>query len=583
MSRSGCLQTGHRLAFLSLLLVALALTRGGRSPVVHAQQRLQLWFYAQTNLQASGEVARINGLIDRAAAAGYTGLVLADTKLELPASLNGTFYNLFLQQVLAHAKQKGVAIVPQILSFGHSNSIIDFDKNLAEPQPIVGTPLTVASDGRTLLVSSTVSGPSDGGFEAHNGNVFTQWAYQDPTSRIVADTTTVHGGRTSMRIDGGSGAARISSRQVAVQAWRQYHVRFWARTRSLSGRLDLRVMDATSRQDRHYYPSEGVEYQPTQTWTQYDFVFNSADSNAVVFWMGFWAGQGPTSSSGSLWLDDVSVDETALVNLVRRDGAPLRIHDASGNEYLEGRDVDPVSDPDSIAYGSFTDWHTPPAITIPTGSRLAPGRRVLMDWYGVTPISGRQTGACLTAAGVQAYMTSSIQALSVRVPEGTGFVMNYDELRHVNTCASCAARGLTAGQLLAWHVAQGVATVRSVRPGAPLYVWNDMFDPYQNAVDNYYFAGGTLADSRAGLPTDVVVMNWNLNHLSQSLGYFADLGYTQFITGYYDSQDGAASATRELAAAKGIAGLQGMMYTTWVADYSQLENYATTARALSGR
>ncbi len=542
-----------------------------------AQQRLQLWVFVQTNLQASGEVTRVNGLVDRAATAGYTGLMLYDTKLELPPALNGTYYNPFLQQVLSHAAQKGVTVVPTIFSFGYSNAILALDKNLAEPQPVKGTPLTVAPGGRALLVNSTVSGPIDGGFETHSGNVFTLWAFQDPTSRLVADSAAAHSGKTSLRIDGGSGNARISSRTIAVQPWRQYHVRFWARTNSLSGHPNVHVMDATSRLDRHFYKAEAFPYQPTQGWTQYDFVFNSASSSALVFWIGFW-----NTSTGSLWLDDVSIEETALVNLVRRSGAPLRLYDSAGNVYVEGRDVDPIADSGGGVNGAFTEWHTPPVVSIPAGSRLTPGRQVLMDSYAVTPISGAQVGACLTDAGIQAYMTSSIQALSARVPAGTGFMMNYDELRHMNTCASCASRGLTAGQLLAWHVAQAVATVRSVRPGAPVYVWNDMFDPYHNAVDNYYYVNGTIDGSRVGLPSDVVVMNWNLNNLSRSLGYFAGLGYKQFIAGYFDSGDGAASATRELSAARDIAGIQGLMYVTWSPDYSQLEKYAQGARTVFG-
>ena len=84
-------------------------------------------------------------------------------------------------------------------------------------------------------------------------------------------------------------------------------------------------------------------------------------------------------------------------------------------------------------------------------------------------------------------------------------------------------------------------------------------------------------------------MNWNLGNLTKSLTFFSgtDTSVTpaqphamqQIIAGYYDSGDGTTSATQEVQAAMGIKGLVGLMYTSWVDDYSQLGEYATAAKA----
>ena len=84
-------------------------------------------------------------------------------------------------------------------------------------------------------------------------------------------------------------------------------------------------------------------------------------------------------------------------------------------------------------------------------------------------------------------------------------------------------------------------------------------------------------------------MNWGLGSLTKSLKFFSgtDTSVTpaqphamqQIIAGYYDSGDGAKSATQEVQAAMGIKGLVGLMYTSWVDDYSQLGAYATAAKA----
>jgi len=41
-----------------------------------------------------------------------------------------------------------------------------------------------------------------------------------------------------------------------------------------------------------------------------------------------------------------------------------------------------------------------------------------------------------------------------------------------------------------------------------VYIWNDMFDPNQNAHANYYLVPTTIANSWAGVPCGVNVMNW---------------------------------------------------------------------------
>jgi hypothetical protein len=51
------------------------------------------------------------------------------------------------------------------------------------------------------------------------------------------------------------------------------------------------------------------------------------------------------------------------------------------------------------------------------------------------------------------------------------------------------------------------------------------------------------------------------------------------IAGYYDSGNGGASASNILSQLTGVPGVQGLMYTTWVDDYSQIAQFASAARA----
>ena len=143
-------------------------------------------------------------------------------------------------------------------------------------------------------------------------------------------------------------------------------------------------------------------------------------------------------------------------------------------------------------------------------------------------------------------------------------------------------RKLTAGGVLADHVRRCVKLIHEVAPDAEVIDWNDMFDPYHNAVDKYYLVGGTLAKSWVGLDKSVIVANWNSGKAADSLKFFADRGNRQVIAGYYDTDDVKAEVGRWAEAAHGVTGVRGYMYTTWRNDYKDLEKYAEAVRQATG-
>ncbi|HEY1214606.1 MAG TPA: malectin domain-containing carbohydrate-binding protein, partial [Bryobacteraceae bacterium] len=55
--------------------------------------------------------------------------------------------------------------------------------------------------------------------------------------------------------------------------------------------------------------------------------------------------------------------------------------------------------------------------------------------------------------------------------------------------------------------------------------------------------------------------------------------HQQMIAGYYDQGNGYWSAQYELSQASGIPGVTGLMYTTWMDDYSQMAQFAAAAKA----
>ena len=104
-----------------------------------------------------------------------------------------------------------------------------------------------------------------------------------------------------------------------------------------------------------------------------------------------------------------------------------------------------------------------------------------------------------------------------------------------------------------------------------------MFDPGQNAIRDYFLVRGDLAGSWEGLGGPVGVVNWNAPGARASLEFFAGHGHRQVIAGYYDGPPGAIRDWLE--AARGVRGIEAILYTTWENRYGDLEAFAQACRA----
>ena len=154
------------------------------------------------------------------------------------------------------------------------------------------------------------------------------------------------------------------------------------------------------------------------------------------------------------------------------------------------------------------------------------------------------------------------------------YFFSQDEIRVANWSQQDEKANLTAGELLAQNVRHCTEIVRKINPRARLCIWSDMFDPHHNAVDNFYLVNGNLAGSWEGLPKEMTVMNWNSGKAKESLPFFASRGHSQVLAGYYDSDP--KNIIRWLEAGKGQK-VEGVMYTTWQSNFSDLEKFAKAA------
>jgi hypothetical protein len=556
-----------RYVFAFLCLAAMAAAQGSKP---------ELWYWQLAYPTTQDGVTSIESQIDQAASYGYTGVAFWSSSFTFMASPVYPAPNVaYMQQVMAYAQSKGLKTMAHVAPYGYSDDALVNNPNWAEGQHVTGSQFTVNASKTALLPVNSFSGLVNPGFESGN----TAWfGYNDPNMGI--DNTVFHTGAASGYVTRPVGNSRFAQ-SLHLTPWRQYHASVWVKTAGFQGYSQVEIWDAAT---NLLLQNVVIRMQPTQDWTKVEFAFNSRGSSQPLMLFGVWGG-----GSGTIWFDDVLVEETALVYLLRRPGTPLNVYNPAnpGIPYAEGSDFNPIADP-SISSGALYPWkdlyHTPVTVTLPSTTSLQPGQTVAMDYYAVQPVSaGGDVGLCLTEAGAQGWFRQNTQAVVANVPAGTGYLLSYDEMRHMNSCAACKARNLTPGQLLASHASSTATMMRSLAPSAPLYIWSDMFDPYHNAVDNYYFVEGDISGSWRGVDSDITIMNWNLGNLKNSLTWFSGLNpqqtisHHQIIAGYYDTGDGAGAATQELQQAAGIPGINGLMYTTWATDYSQLQAFATAA------
>jgi len=560
----------NRTIILCLLLTPLLV------PAAPAQSSAPvLWYWQSAYPESLADVNAIEAQIGQAASYGYTGVAFWSSAFTFTGSTVHPANNLaYMQQLIVYAQSLGMQTMASSSPYGYSDDALINNPNWAEGEHITGSRFTVNASKTALVPLNSFGGLVNPGFESG----LTGWfGFDDPDMGI--DTSVAHSGAASGYVTNAVGDARFEQ-TINLTPWRQYHGRIWIKTSNFSGFAQIEVWDPATNTALFNTP---IQQQSTQDWTELDFTFNSRGISQPLFLFGVWGG-----SSGTIWFDDVFLEETSLVYVLRRSGTPLTAYNPANPSmvYQEGSDFNPIADPQLSSGGGFSGfYHTPATVTLPSTTTLQPGQTVAIDYYAVQPVTAAgDVGMCLTEPGAQNWLAQNARALVSSLPAGMSYLLSYDEMRHMDSCSLCKAANPTPGQLLAQHVTNTYNLYHSLAPSAAFYIWGDMFDPYQNAVNNYYFVEGNIAGSWSGVPSNVTIMNWNLGNLANSLTWFSGLNsqqpthFKQVIAGYYDSGAGAAAATRELEQAAGIPGVTGLMYVSWTSDYSQLQAFAAAAK-----
>jgi hypothetical protein len=516
-------------------------------------------------------------LLERAGQAGYTHALLADgwlLQLDDPSEA----YLEHLGAVQAAADAAGIELVPAVMPIGYSGSIISRNRNLDEGMPVRGARLVVEAGQARLEPDPPLAVP-DPGFETAESHDFVEWGWQDQPGVIsFRDPDVFHSGSSSLRMtdigvhDPQHGHGRINA-TITVSPFRQYHASVWVKTEDFDTDCMTRLFIATP-EVRPLSFGE-LDLEPTQDWTRYDLVFNSLWSDEILVYLGVWGG-----GEGTIWWDDLVIEEIGLVNVLRRPGTPLVVRGPDGTEYEEGRDYEPIGGMHEGPARWYPWTETFPEaqpLVLTDTTRISDGEDLRVDFYHAAHVLGDQTMCCLSEPEVYEILRSQVAGVREHMEPSTWF-MNHDEIRVANWCEACQSREMAPGELLADNVRRCQEMIREASPGARIVVWSDMFDPGHNAHDDYYAVNGTWAGSWEGLLPSTDIANWYHGGGVDTMRWFEERGHRQVLCGYYDNPEFYTDEWLGAARDENIDGVIGAMYTTWQPGYDLIEEWADTVR-----
>ncbi|HWE01091.1 MAG TPA: hypothetical protein VG326_01685 [Tepidisphaeraceae bacterium] len=504
-------------------------------PNAGADVKPQLWLYYPINLLVNANLDKAEKIWTRAAAAGYTHVLIADSKFSRLALLPPSYFK-NCERAKKIAADLKLQIVPALFSIGYSNDLLSQDPNLAEGVPVKDQ-LFVVHDGNAELIADPAVR-------------FDKMAFHDPIVTIDGHIATVKAGK---------GPARFVYK-LTVPEFRCYHISVKIKTDALNGRPEIAVLSG----------GVGLQYEflhaKAGEWTQCDVVFDSLNHKDVNVYFGLWS-----NVTASFQWKDWSIDEVGLVNVLRRPGAPCVVKDEKTGKVLkEGSDYKPIADPHmgNVPYaGEYQAYHAPPVIH----THLPDGQRLRVSWYYPPIIYDGQVAACISEPKTMMLLADQAKGMKT-IWDAPLYMMSHDEFRVFGWDESCEEKKQTPGQMLAENVRQCTKMLQPARSA----VWNDMFDPLHNAVKGpYYLVNGPWLESWEGLSKEVLVVNWNHGKRDESLKFFAERGNKQLIAGYYDND--LSQFQEWIDSARKVAGVEGYMYTTWRGDYSMLEKFAKMA------
>ncbi len=517
------------------------------------------WVYVSRSLRSDKDVADVKGIAETASGHGLNGMVLSAGLDRLDKQPGDYFAR--LEQVKRICKDNKIEIIPIIFSAGYGGSVLSYDRNLAAGIPVKDAVFLVEG-ARAHLVREESTNIENGGFEEYKGDRMAGYRFHDRPGEVsFVDKQVFHGGKASLRFENFGkyehGHARVMQ-EIKVRPHRCYRITCYVKTDSLEpdGSFRIQVLTAGGRSLAPWDP----RVPGTSDWRKVVMGFNSLEYDMVRIYLGAWGGK-----SGRFWVDDLSIEEVGLLNVLRREGTPVTVKsEENGAIYEEGRDFAAISDPRL----NFRFDHDGPSMKILPGGRIKDGERLKVSYYHGMGVNRGQVTVCMSEPKVYEIWGRQAELIQRHLAPKK-WLLSMDEVRAGGGCEACKGRGMTMGQILGDSLTRQVRLIRNVNPKAEVLTWSDMLDPNHNAHGDYYLVDGDFTGSWKYVPKDLVIFCWYYNKRNESLKFFSGLGFATVAGAYYDG-DTLENPKGWLETLERTPGARGIMYTTWKNKYELL-------------
>jgi hypothetical protein len=501
------------------------------------------------NLGKDSDVAEITQILDTGAQHGLNGAMVSFGLDSLCKRKPDYFKRLdAVKQACARHKME---LIPAVFGVGYGGTALAHDRNLAEGLPVVDATFIVKGGAAQFVPDASVQ-IANGGFEEFTKHKLKGYNFHDQPGEVsFVDAQTKHSGTASLRLENFTsnphGHGRVSQ-EVRVTPRRCYRINLWAKTEDLqpSGAFKVQVLTG-----KRSLAPRTFKLSATGDWQKLTMVFNSLDFQAVRLYAGMWGGK-----AGKLWLDDWSIEEVGLVDVLHRPGTPMTVR----------------SDDVAITYTKGKDYA--PSLKLLPDSRIKDGQRLRVSWYHRMVINDGQVTACMGEPALYEIFDHEAKLLAEHL-HPKKVMLNMDEIRMGGTCQAC--RGRNMGELLGECITKQVAALRRYMPGVEVYIWSDMLDPNHNAHGDYYLVEGDFTGSWQHIPKDIIIAVWGGKPREKSMQFFAEQGFRTLVACYYDAAN-LDSVKGWLDLARQTKNLRGAMYTPWQKKYELLPGFGDLLR-----
>lgn len=545
--------------FISLLLISHFLFQSCRKHDFLENR----WVYVAKSLQSDKHVQEIKEIVEQASSNGLNGMVFSGRLDQLHVQ-NSAYFDR-LAKVKSICDSNNIEIIPIIFSAGYGSAVVWDYRNLAAGLPVENLSYLV-QNGRGYLIRDRTITIDNGSFEQTSNHKLEHVQMQDIPGEIsFIDRSVKKNGRKSIRFENfdkhPNGNARVMF-NVEVKPFRNYKISAWVKTANLKPVENLRFQIYAL--DGRILKIQRSTIDQTKNWTNLQFDFNSLKYDKVNLYVGIWGG-----ISGKFWLDDITISEIGLANVLRRPGTPIVVKNATtGENYQEGIDFDFINDPNFNFYVS----HDGPSIRILTKSRIQDGDILHVSYYHGMAVHGSQVSVCMSEPKLYELWYERAKRLhDLMSPKK--YLLSMDEIRQGGTCHACKSRGMSMAQILGDCISKQFEILKELNPKNEIFIWSDMLDPNHNAKDNFYLVDGDFSGSWNYIPQKLSIVCWYYDIREKSLAHFSNLGFKTVGAAYYDGED-LVNPEGWLESLANIKNSIGIMYTTWQNKYQLLTPFS---------